>query len=201
MRLPVFSQSIMTKPLKDYCRSLIEFTEDELRLVDQFFVSRHVKRNAYILEQGTTCDFLAFVVSGTVRHFHIKEGDEKTCDISLEGQFITDFKSFLDHTPATICLQALKDSDILTITKSDLDKLYEICPKYETFGRIMAEKVALRATDIAMYLSSEKPAERYKNLMKEQPELFQRVQQKYIANLLGISPESLSRIRKRTIQE
>ena len=63
----------------------------------------------------------------------------------------------------------------------------------------MAENVAQRATEIAMSLSSDKPEERFNNLIKKQPDLFQRIPQKYIANFLGISPESLSRIRNRII--
>ena len=98
-------------------------------------------------------------------------------------------------------LQAMENSSIFLIHKQDLFKLYAECNKYETFGRLMAEQVALRATEIAMSLSSEKPEERFQNLIKKQPNLFQRVPQKYIANFLGISPESLSRIRNRILQK
>ena len=94
-------------------------------------------------------------------------------------------------------LQAIEDTSAFTITRKNLYALYEQCGKYETFGRLMAEQVAQRATDIAMSLSSDKPEERYLKLIDKQPDLFQRVPQKYIANFLGISPESLSRIRKR----
>lgn len=63
----------------------------------------------------------------------------------------------------------------------------------------MAERTAMRNTDIAMSLAAEKPEKRYENLWKEKPEIFQRVPQKYIANILGVKPESLSRIRKRVM--
>jgi CRP-like cAMP-binding protein len=98
-------------------------------------------------------------------------------------------------------LQALEETKVLIIRKENLYKLYNECRKYETFGRMMAEQVAQRATEIAMSLSSEKPEERFENLMLKQPDLFQRVPQKYIANFLGISPESLSRIRGRVFQK
>jgi CRP-like cAMP-binding protein len=75
--------------------------------------------------------------------------------------------------------------------------IYKACNKYETFGRLMTEQVAVRATEIAMSLSSDKPEERFVKLLKKQPDLFQRIPQKYIANFLGVSPESLSRIRNR----
>ena len=94
-------------------------------------------------------------------------------------------------------LQAMEDTTVFIIRKENLHKLYHECNKYETFGRLMAEQVAQRATEIAMSLSSEKPEERFKNLLLKQPDLFQRVPQKYIANFLGVSPESFSRIQKR----
>ncbi|MBK0404697.1 Crp/Fnr family transcriptional regulator [Adhaeribacter sp. BT258] len=95
----------------------------------------------------------------------------------------------------------MENSAVFLIRKQNLYKLYKECNKYETFGRLMAEQVAQRATEIAMSLASEKPEERFLNLIKKQPELFQRVPQKYIANFLGISPESLSRIRNRIHQK
>jgi len=80
-----------------------------------------------------------------------------------------------------------------------LYELYQKNTKFEQLGRKIAEKVAMRNTDIAMSLASDKPEKRYSDLLKERPEIFQRVPQKYIANILGIKPESLSRIQKRII--
>lgn len=91
----------------------------------------------------------------------------------------------------------MEDSRIYTVQKGNLIKLYQECPKYETFGRIMVEQIANRATKIAISLSSDTPEERYLNLINNEPDLFQRIPQKHIANFIGISPESLSRIRSR----
>ena len=86
---------------------------------------------------------------------------------------------------------------MLIIKKNDLLRLYSEHRNIESFGRIMAEQVAQRTIDIAMSLSSEKPEERVENLVKRRPDLFQEVPQRYLANMIGISPESLSRIRAR----
>lgn len=88
---------------------------------------------------------------------------------------------------------------MLLISKKRLYELYQKNTKFEQLGRKIAEKVAMRNTDIAMSLASDKPEKRYSDLLKERPEIFQRVPQKYIANILGIKPESLSRIQKRII--
>lgn len=187
----------MTDALKTYFNSLARLTQDELALVDKYFVPQTIRKKEYLLQEGQVCRFIAFITQGMIRHFHVQEGAEKTCDISLEGNFITDFKSFNQGIPSDMYFQAMENTIILSIQKKELLELYRACSKYETIGRMIAEQVAQRNTNIAMSLASDKPEIRFRKIIQQQPELFQRVPQRYIANLLGITPESLSRIRKR----
>jgi signal-transduction protein with cAMP-binding, CBS, and nucleotidyltransferase domain len=187
----------MLDKLKKYCNTFVNLTDKELNLIDKYFELNKIKKKDFLLQDGKVCNFIGFIAEGTIRHFHIKDGVEKTCDISFENSWVTDFQSFTHNTSCIMNLQAMQDAIVFVIRKENLYKLYTDCNKYETFGRLMAEQVALRATEIAMSLSSDKPEERFRNLLKKQPDLFQRVPQKYIANFLGISPESLSRIQKR----
>jgi CRP-like cAMP-binding protein len=189
----------MFEPLKVYCQNMVPFTVQELSLVDTYFEKKDIKKKEFLLQNGKICNFIGFISEGTIRHFHIKEGVEKTCDISFENSWVTDFQSFTHNTAGIMNLQAMEDTCVSLIKKENLFKLYAACNKYETFGRLMAEQVAQRATEIAMSLSSDKPEERFQNLLKKQPDLFQRIPQKYIANFLGVSPESLSRIRSRIL--
>ena len=187
----------MFDKLKIYCNTFVSLTDKEQCLVDKYFELITFKKKDFLLQDGKICNFIGFIVEGTMRHFHVKAGVEKTCDFSFENSWVTDFQSFTHNTSSIMNLQAMEDTSVLVIRKENLYKLYNDCTKYETFGRLMAEQVAQRATEIAMSLSSEKPEERFQNLLLKQPDLFQRVPQKYIANFLGISPESLSRIQKR----
>jgi CRP-like cAMP-binding protein len=189
----------MFKKLKEYCKLAVPLTEQELELIDKYFEPVLINKRAFLLADGKICNFIAYIAEGAIRHFHIKNGIEKTCDISFENSWVTDFQSFSYNTESIMYLQALEKTEVFIIRKQNLFKIYEECNKYETFGRLMTEHVAQRATEIAMSLSSDKPEERYLNLIAKQPDIFQRVQQKYIANFLGISPESLSRIRNRII--
>lgn len=182
---------------KKYCTTIVTLTDSELKLIDTYFEVKDLKKKDFLLQDGKVCNFIGFIANGTIRHFHIKDGVEKTCDISFENSWVTDFQSFTHSTSCIMNLQAMTDTTVFIIKKENLFKLYNECNKYETFGRLMAEQVAQRATEIAMSLSADKPEERFQNLLKKQPDLFQRVPQKYIANFLGISPESLSRIQKR----
>ncbi len=191
----------MYEELKRFCKNTIPLTGEEIALLDTHFETRTLKKKEFLLEGGKGCDFIAFIAQGTIRHFHVKDGAEKTCDISFENSWVTDFQSFTTGAPGIMHLQAMEAATVYFIRKTNLYRLYKECGKYETFGRIMAEQVAQRATEIAMSLSSDKPEERFQNLLKKQPGLFRRIPQKYIANFLGISPESLSRIRNRIISK
>lgn len=191
----------MYDKLKAYCQNIIPLSDDELTLIDKYFEVKQLNKKEFLLEDGKVCNFLGFIIEGTIRHFHVRDGVEKTCDISYENAWVTDFQSFNHDTICIMNLQALEATTVCVIKKINLYQLYKACGKYETFGRIMAEQVAQRATEIAMSLSCEKPEERFQNLIKRQPTLFQRVPQKYIANFLGISPESLSRIRNRIFKK
>jgi CRP-like cAMP-binding protein len=191
----------MFESLKTYCKTKVPLTAEEIKLIDNYFEIKELKKKNFLLQDGRICDFIGFIDVGTIRHFHIKDGIEKTCDISFENSWVTDFQSFTHSTTCIMNLQAMEGTTVFIIRRENLHKLYTECNKYETFGRLMAEQVAQRATEIAMSLSSDKPEERFQNLIKKQPDLFQRVPQKYIANFLGVSPESLSRIRNRIIKK
>lgn len=191
----------MYDKLKKYCNQTVSLLETELDLIDKYFEERRVKKKEYLLQDNTVCNFIAFIAEGSIRHFHIKDGVEKTCDLSFENAWVTDFQSFTYETVGKMNLQAMENTTVFLINKQNLFTLYKECRKYETFGRLMAEQVAQRATEIAMSLSSDKPEERFENLIKRQPDLLQKVPQKYIANLLGLTPESLSRIRNRIYQK
>ena len=191
----------MYETLKQFCKTSLPFSEDELNLVDRYFEEIILKKKEFLFQDGTRCDFVAFIAKGSIRQFYLKDGVEKTCDISIERSWVTDFKSFTSGKSGTMNLQAIEETYLLLIRKNKLAELYTKCDKYETFGRLMIEEVAQRATDIAMSLSSDTAEERVNNLLRSQPELFQRIPQKYIANFLGISPETLSRTRARILQK
>ncbi len=187
----------MIENLLNYCSKYIQLAELDKELIISNFKQVNIKRKDYLLQEGKVCDFVAFLVSGVVRHYHLKDGNEITCDITLANNFITDFKSLSQNIPSNYNFQVLKDADLYVIKKKDLFQLYATNKNIASFGRIMAEQVAQRTIDIAMSLASDKPEERVEKLVKHRPELLQEVPQRYLANLLGITPESLSRIRAR----
>lgn len=187
----------MIENLLNYSSKFIQLTEFDKEAIELNFKPIKLKRKDFLLKEGVVCDFVAYLNSGVIRHYHVKDGNEITCDITLSNNFITDFKSLTQDIPSNYNFQILKEAELLIINKKDLFELYNVNKNIQSFGRIMAEQVALRTIDIAMSLSSDKPEERVEKLIKQRPDLFQEVPQRYLANLLGISPESLSRIRAR----
>jgi CRP-like cAMP-binding protein len=187
----------MYENLLNYCSSFIALSAIDKEAIELNFKQITIKRNDFLLKEGKVCDFIAFVNSGVIRHYHLKDGKEITCDITLKNSFITDFRSFTQSIPSEYNFQILKNAELLIIKKWELFELYDNYKNIESLGRIMAEQVAIRTIDIAMSLSSDKPQERVEKFIIQRPDLFQEVPQRYLANLLGISPESLSRIRAR----
>jgi len=187
----------MFENLINYCSSFILLSAIDKEALALNFKHTTIKRNDFLLKEGKVCDFIAFVNSGVIRHYHLKDGKEITCDVTLKNSFITDFRSFTQGIPSEYNFQILKNAELFIIKKRELLELYNNYKNIETLGRIMAEQVALRMIDTAMSLSSDKPQERVEKLIIQRPDLFQEVPQRYLANLLGISPESLSRIRAR----
>jgi len=187
----------MFENLINYCSSFILLSAIDKEAIALNFKHTTIKRNDFLLKEGKVCDFIAFVNSGVIRHYHLKDGKEITCDVTLKNSFITDFRSFTQGIPSEYNFQILKNAELFIIKKRELLELYNNNKNIETLGRIMAEQVALRMIDTAMSLSSDKPQERVEKLIIQRPDLFQEVPQRYLANLLGISPESLSRIRAR----
>jgi len=187
----------MHENLIKYCKSFVEIDEASDADLQFNFVPKKLNKKEFLLKEGKICNMVAYVDKGTMRIFHTIDDNELTCDIILENSFVTDFKSLNNGEASAINIQAIDDCELLIIDKFDLIKLYDTNKHIERLGRIMAEKIAIRTIEIAASLSFDKPEMRFKKLLSTQPELFQKVPQKYLANILGISPESLSRIKAR----
>ncbi len=123
----------------------------------------------------------------------------KTCNFAFEGDFITDLDSFANKTVATTSISSLEITDCLVANCSDLTAFMSSSPAIASFFSSLVEKIAtsnIQRIQSLLSLSVEKQLER---IMKEHPMIMQRVSQRYIAQYLGVAPESLSRIRKRML--
>ena len=190
--------AIFREELKKY----VDFNEAEWILFTQHLTLSNLKKKHYFTEYGKVCDKVGFIVKGSVRYFHIKDGEEITGYFSFENEYLSSYKSYLTGLPGSTYIQALEDTKLITFTKKDMDEMLNdpmLAYKMERFGRLIAEHYLICYEDRIVSFITQTPEERYLQLLSTGKEVLQRMPQHYIANFLGITPVSLSRIRKRIV--
>jgi CRP/FNR family cyclic AMP-dependent transcriptional regulator len=178
------------------------FTQDEYEFYCSLLKKRVVRKKEHYLQAGDISRATAYVGSGCLRQYIIGDhGKEIIIQFALEDWWIGDLESFHYEKPSIFYIQALEDSELMLLSRKDFLLVCDELPKYKTFHD---EKVQRNHFATLKRLSLAKlgtPEEKYILLMKEQPQLFQRVPLHYIASYLSIEPESLSRLRKRLTEK
>lgn len=183
--------------IKEYITKFVEYSDEELSVFLNSQKKRVIPKGGYLMEAGQVCDYVAFINKGYFRSFCVINNTEETYNFSFEGNFFTDYPSFLTRAPSNETHQALVDCEVLTISHADMQRGYLETPAMEKFGRLMAEFIIIGIAERNRSMLFMSPEQRYLNLMKTRPKVIANIPQHYIASYLGIQPESLSRIRKR----
>jgi len=186
----------MSEALKSLLQSLAPFSLDELNDALHLFTFECLKKDEYFSKAGRISDRIGFVQSGLLRSYFTIKGKETTTFFQTKGYLATALLSFLQMKPALENIQALEDSELIVITRKNLHKLYNENWKWQQVGRIVIEQYYIKMEQRSIILQSQSAQERYEYFLKEYPELIQSVPLYYIASFLGMSPETLSRIRK-----
>ena len=175
----------------------INLTEDEFNYCKTLFLPKKLRKRQYILQEGDVCKYQAFVEKGILRSYSIDErGNEHILQFASEGWWIADLSSFLTGEPSVFNIDALEDAELLLITKPSWELLMQKIPRLEHYFRILIQNHLISTQKRLMQSLSEQAEERYIRFSKTYPECMQRVPQHMIASYLGISRETLSRIRK-----
>ncbi|MBS1501466.1 MAG: Crp/Fnr family transcriptional regulator [Bacteroidetes bacterium] len=180
----------------------VEFNEAEWIVFSQHLKISSLKKRHYFAVPEKVCDKVGFIVEGAVRYFHVKDGQDITGYFSFENEFVSSYKSFLTGQPGFTYVQALADTQMVMFTKKDMDQMLAnpmLAYKIERFGRLVAEQYLCCYEDRVVSFITQTPEERYMQLLSTGREILQRMPQHYIANYLGITPVSLSRIRRRIL--
>ncbi|TGE14374.1 Crp/Fnr family transcriptional regulator [Hymenobacter elongatus] len=180
-------------------QALIPLTAEDFAAFAAALQPRQLRKKELLLREGEICQHVAYIESGCLRYFYTVEGEEHTGQFFFEHGWYTDYDSFLRHVPSTQNIQALEPCRLWLLPHADLYRLYAERPVFERFGRLMAEHAfqGLRTRNDALLNLT--PEQRYLRLVAERPKVVARVPQHYIASHLGPKPESLSRIRKRLL--
>jgi CRP-like cAMP-binding protein len=177
----------------------ITLDETEQAVFVSKLVVKRYKRKELILREGQVCKHAYFINEGCLRYFYTVKGQENTAQFFFENGWYTDYHSFLTGKPSKQNIEALEPTEVVLLAATDLQQLYSDIPKFERFGRLIAENAFLGLRQRSELLENQSAEERYLSLMQERPKVFERIPQHYIASYLGIKPPSLSRIRKRIL--
>jgi CRP-like cAMP-binding protein len=176
-----------------------DLTEDDFNMSTSFWHTKKYKKGDYFNRQKSICRYLGFIETGAFRSYIIdnKTAEEKNVFLFSQNQFVIPFKSFTLQIPCDYHTQAMTNASILYININDLLFLYKQSHKWERFGRLMAEMafhVTLERMENFLFKT---PEERYLDLIKNHPDIFNTIPLYHISSYLGIQGPSLSRIRKR----
>jgi CRP-like cAMP-binding protein len=187
----------MKENLKKYLEKNFELEQDLVEMFASQFSSVALNPKDYFLKNGEICTQIAFINKGAMYCTYDKDGVDRIDEFSFENDFITDYLSFLTGAPADKDIVCIEHCEILTIDKGSLEKLYAVDLRFESLGRQMAEGLFINWHLKAKSLFMDDAETRYHNLVASKPDLVQRVPQYMIASYLNVSPETISRIRKK----
>ncbi|WP_254070924.1 Crp/Fnr family transcriptional regulator [Pedobacter sp. L105] len=192
-------QTSSMERLKAVIIAISPMSQEDLDLLSPGIVVS-VKKKSNLLEQGDVCRNICFVTKGFLRMFYVDmEGNEINNRFTEADNFIVDFQSFLTQTPSRYYWQAMEDSEVLTFSFKEVQKLYATSPAWGTFGRLVSERVYLQLNERVEMFQFMSPQQRYEYLLSTRPELFNQISQFHVSSYLGVKPESLSRLRKRLL--
>ena len=175
--------------------SVTPLTETDIEAIKELFVPKKIRKRQYFLQEGEVCKTAAFIVKGAMREYYVDDkGVEHITRLFTESWWVTDRESYVMLTPATYNIDAWEDSDVLVLTRVNHLELLNSIPAFNETMRKANDNLAItmqkRVASIG--LSAE---ERYTELVKTQPEILQRFPQHIVASYLGITKETLSRVR------
>jgi CRP-like cAMP-binding protein len=177
----------------------IVINDDEFKFFSDFLLEKKISKRDFFLKEGEVCNYTGFVNNGCFRTFtRDHEGHENVTRFAIEDYWIGDLYSYLTGDVSPYNIEATMDSTVLMIHKNDMEKVYEQVPKFERFFRIIVQRgyIALEKRFSIDLTSS--ALQKYENLLQKFNDIELRVSQKHIASYLGITPESLSRIKRKS---
>jgi len=188
-----------TIPIKSFTNKIIPIDEAAWEVFEQYFSLRILNKGEILWRGGDICKHIVFLNKGLIRVYYFSESDGKeiTSQFFFENSYLTDYVSLISRQPCRHTYEALEETELIIIPRIGLYEMYDKFKFFERFGRLMAERSYLKLREVSMNLKMVSPEEKYLKILRERPKVIQRVPLKMIASYIGVSPEHLSRIRKK----
>lgn len=186
----------MFEQLYDSIHKNVSLTDEEWELCKNSFRPKRMRKRQFLLQEGDHCREITFIEKGALFSYSVDDkGNQHVMQFGFEGWWIADLHSFFTDTPSTLNIELMENSELLMLDRSKHEELIEEIPGYESYIRIIFQNayVALQQrVENALGLTAE---EKYSRLIKRSPEFMNRVPLNLVASYLGVSPETLSRVR------
>jgi len=182
----------------DRLNAYVKISDPAKELLVEILIQITPKRGTQLLKEGELCKYMYFVTKGLARGYFHQNGKDITSWFAMENDIATPFYSFVSQKPSYESVEIMEDSELYAVSYENLQNLYRQFPEFNKLGRILTEKYYVELMARTMSFQFQTAAERYHELFSQQPKLFQRAPLGFIASYLGISQETLSRIRTKS---
>ncbi|GAA3980707.1 hypothetical protein GCM10022210_34990 [Mucilaginibacter dorajii] len=190
----------MQPGLTDHIKKYISLTDVEEQQIRDAITAKTIKKKSFLLEPEHVCKELYFVSKGCLRLYFInKKLNEQIILFAIENWWMTDYESLDSGRPSSYYMQAVENSEIISITKTKLDELFTAVPKLERYFRIVQQRAFAATQTRIKYIYSMSDEERYHHFSGLFPAFMQRVPQYMLASYLGFTPQFMSKIRAKKI--
>jgi CRP-like cAMP-binding protein len=181
--------------------AVITINDEDFNQLKTSFIPKKLRKRQYLLQEGDTCKYQAFVEKGLLRSYTVDEkGSEHILQFASEGWWVADLSSYLSEEPSFLNIEALEDAELLLINKTDWEASMKKIPGLEHYFRIILQNHLIATQKRLLQSLAETAEEKYNRFLKTYPECVQRMPQHMIASYLGVTRETLSRVRKQALE-
>jgi CRP-like cAMP-binding protein len=187
--------------LRSHIEVFCKLTDADWELLLPHLLLKNIKKNELFISEGKRGLEVAFVLDGMFRQFYTKDGEEKTTYFFFENHLMSAYISCITGKPSLVSIEALSNASYISFSYKTLQELFEQNLAWQKFGRLLSEYLAIGLEERMVSLLLQSPEERYVDLLNSnKKKIIERIPQHYIANYLGITPVSMSRIRSRLLK-
>lgn len=177
-------------------RKYISLTNEDIQIIESLFDEVYLAKDDFLKRPDYSCRHLGFIKQGLLRHYVNNDGEENTIYFSAENDFASDYDSFLSNLPTPKGIIAIEPTTLFSISYDKLQQFYDTIKYGDRFGRILIETEFTKTVKHIISVHTDSAEQRYQNFLSTFKHISQRIPQYYIASFIGVTPSSLSRIRK-----